>query len=98
MERWAKGRTARAVTAPTITPRVAAPAANPATCSAALSGGVMKSPMSPFILAWSRLEDELEKALLRICIMIRPGATKVAKRTPSMGGAAPFTATTKTSI
>ncbi len=58
----------------------------------------MKSPISPFILACSRLEDELEKALLRICIMIRPGATKVANTTPSIGGAAPRTATTNTSI
>lgn len=58
----------------------------------------MKSPIRPFILACNRLEDELAKALARICIMIRPGATKVAKRTPSMGGAAPRTATTNTSM
>ena len=40
------------------------------------SGGVMKSPISPFIFACSRLDDELAKALFRICIMISPGATK----------------------
>ena len=42
------------------------------------------------------LDDELEKALPRICIMISPGATKVANFTPWIGGAAPRTATTKT--
>jgi hypothetical protein len=58
----------------------------------------MKSPIRPFILACSILEEELEKALLRICIMIKPGATKVAKSTPAIGGAAPRTATTNTSM
>ena len=58
----------------------------------------MKSPTNPLNFACSREDDELAKALLRICIMIRPGATKIAKGVPWIGGAAPRTATTKTII
>jgi hypothetical protein len=36
----------------------------------------MKSPIMPLNLACSSDEEELAKALLRICIMTRPGATK----------------------
>ena len=93
---WAKGSTASAATAPTRMPRVMAPMAKPATSSPGEIGGVRKSPISPFIFACSSDDDELEKALLRICIMIRPGAMKVANGTLSTSGREPPTATTNT--
>ena len=48
------------------------------------------------ILAWIRDEEELAKALVRIAIMIRPGATNWAKGTPSTVGLALRMATTNT--
>jgi len=56
---------------------VAAPAPNPIASSPGVSGGVMKSPIMPLNLACSSDDDELAKAFDRICIIIRPGATKV---------------------
>ena len=47
------------------------------------------------ILAWIRDDEALAKALFSTAIMIRPGATKRAKLTPSTAGRAPPTATTK---
>jgi hypothetical protein len=40
----------------------------------------------PIILAWIRRRGELAKALFRIAIMIRPGATKWPKVTPPTAG------------
>ena len=48
------------------------------------------------ILAWIREEEELAKALLRMAIMIRPGATNWAKSTPCWVGRLAPIATTKT--
>jgi hypothetical protein len=49
-------------------------------------------------LAWISDDEELAKALLRIAIMIRPGATKWPKVTPPTAGRLAPTATTKTSM
>ncbi|MNN21413.1 hypothetical protein D3C81_1347330 [compost metagenome] len=94
----AKGRTHRAVTRPTATPRVAAPRVKPTVSSSGLSGGVRKSVAVPMILAWIRLDEALAKAFCRMAIMIRPGATNSANGVPCSGGRAPFSATTKTSM
>ena len=75
--RRAKGSTASRLIAPTKRPRVAAPAPKPINSSTGESGGVMKSPISPLNFACSSEEEELAKALERICIITRPGATKV---------------------
>ena len=57
----------------------------------------MKSPLSPLNFACSSEDEELAKAFDRICIMTRPGATKVPKGTPKTTRLPP-TATTKTSM
>ena len=93
----ANGSTHTAVTRPTRAPRVAEPRVKPSVSSSGLSGGVRKSVAVPMILAWIRLEDELAKALLRMAIMIRPGATNSAKGVPC-SGRAPCSATTNTSM
>ncbi|MNT42812.1 hypothetical protein D3C72_1792510 [compost metagenome] len=59
---FANGRTHRAVTRPTATPRVAAPRVKPMVSSSGLSGGVRKSVAVPMILAWIRLDEALAKA------------------------------------
>jgi hypothetical protein len=92
---WANGKIARAAAAPTMMPRVRAPKAKPATNSPGESGGVRKSPIRPFIFACSNEDDEFEKALVRICIMISPGAMKAPYATPSIC-LEPPTATTNT--
>ena len=54
--------------------------------------------LSLLLLACSKDDDELAKALLRIDIMIRPGATNSANDTPMTVGRAWPMATTKTSM
>ena len=96
MVECANGQTDRAVTSPTSTPRVAAPMENAAASSSGDRGGVRKSGAVPMIFAWISDDDELAKALVKIAIMIRPGATNWANGTPSTVGLALRIATTNT--
>ena len=58
-----------------------------------------KSGAVPMILAWISDDEALAKALFRIDIMIRPGATNCAKSTAcGPAGRAPLVATTNTSM
>ncbi len=94
----ANGQTQTAVTTPTTTPRVAAPRMKPRVCSIEVRGGVRKSPDSPIILACRIEDEELAKALLRMVIMTRPGATNWTNGMPCTGGRAPLVATEKINI
>jgi hypothetical protein len=62
---------------------VTAAARIPAISSPLESGGISRSMIVPCILPDSNEKEELAKAFCIIAITIRPGATKLAKGTPS---------------
>src|SRR3546814_12502843 len=68
---------------PTRIARVTAEAMIPVINSPSDNGGISRSMMVPWILPESSENDELAKEFCIIAIAIRPGATKLAKGTPS---------------